>query len=192
MIHIAIFASGTGTNALNIIKYFSSHPQIKVAKVLSNNPQAYVLEAAAKAGVSTHTFNRQDFYQSDQILELLRESNIQWIVLAGFLWLVPVNMTKAFPNRIINIHPALLPKFGGKGMYGAKIHQAIIEAREAQSGITIHLVNENYDEGKIIFQAQCAVLPGDTAADVAQKVQALEHRHFPEVIEKEILKNVFC
>jgi phosphoribosylglycinamide formyltransferase-1 len=191
VIHIAIFASGTGTNALNIINYFSRHSQIKVAQVLSNNPQAYVLEAAAKAGVPTYIFNRQDFYQTDQILDVLQQSHVQWIVLAGFLWLVPQNLTRAYPGRIINIHPALLPKFGGKGMYGKKVHEAVIGARETHTGITIHLVNEHYDEGKIIFQAQCEVSPGNTAGDVAQKVQALEHKHFPEVIEKVILKDVF-
>jgi phosphoribosylglycinamide formyltransferase-1 len=191
VIHIAIFASGTGTNALNIINYFSRHSQIKVAQVLSNNPQAYVVEAAAKAGVPTYIFNRQDFYQTDQILDVLQQSHVQWIVLAGFLWLVPQNLTRAYPGRIINIHPALLPKFGGKGMYGTKVHEAVIGAKETHTGITIHLVNEHYDEGKIIFQAQCEVSPGNTAGDVAQKVQALEHKHFPEVIEKVILKDVF-
>jgi phosphoribosylglycinamide formyltransferase 1 len=188
--NIAIFASGTGSNAQKIISYFSSHPQIRVAVVASNNPQAYVLEIAKQAGIPTYTFNRQQFYESEEVIRSLHHYQIDWIVLAGFLWLVPLNLIRQYPDKIINIHPALLPRFGGKGMYGAKVHQAVVDSKEQFSGITIHLINEQYDKGEIVFQTNCPVKVQDTPADVAHKVQALEHLHFAPVIEKLITKSV--
>jgi phosphoribosylglycinamide formyltransferase 1 len=191
MINIAIFASGTGSNARKIIDYFATHPHIQVALILTNNPKAMVTEVARQSGIPVAVFTREEFYQSDQVLHTLEQRQIQWVILAGFLWLVPDNLTQQYSNRIINIHPALLPKFGGKGMYGMRVHQAVIENKETHTGITIHLVNEKYDEGEVLFQATCVVEPGDTAEEVAHKVQILEHRHFPEVIEKVILNNVY-
>jgi phosphoribosylglycinamide formyltransferase 1 len=191
VINVAIFASGTGTNARRIIEYFATHNQIQVVLVLTNNPKALVKEVASEAGVPIQVFSREEFYQSNNVLQTLQKHQINWIVLAGFLWLVPDYLTKQFPNRIINIHPALLPKFGGKGMYGMRVHQAVVENKETHTGITIHLVNENYDEGKVLFQASCLVDPTDTPEDVAHKVQLLEHTHFPEVIEKVILNLIF-
>jgi phosphoribosylglycinamide formyltransferase-1 len=189
--NIAIFASGTGSNARRIIDYFAAHPQIRVAMVLTNNPKALVTEVARQSGIPVRVFNREEFYQSDQVLQTLQQHQIQWVILAGFLWLVPDNLIQHYSNRMINIHPALLPKFGGKGMYGMRVHQAVIENKETHTGITIHLVNEKYDEGEVLFQASCLVNPADTPEDVARKVQILEHAHFPEVIEKVILNNVF-
>jgi phosphoribosylglycinamide formyltransferase-1 len=189
--NIAIFASGTGSNARRIIDYFAAHPQIQVAMVLTNNPKALVTEVARQSGIPVRVFNREEFYQSDQVLQTLQQHQIQWVILAGFLWLVPDNLIQHYSNRMINIHPALLPKFGGKGMYGMRVHQAVIENKETHTGITIHLVNEKYDEGEVLFQASCLVNPVDTPEDVARKVQMLEHAHFPEVIEKVILNNVF-
>lgn len=191
MIHIAIFASGAGSNARRIIEYFENHTQIRVVLVLSNNPKALVTQVARQAGIPLHVFTREAFYHNNEVLWTLKEHNIDWIVLAGFLWLVPGNLTQQFSNRIINIHPALLPRYGGKGMYGMNVHQAVKENNEPYTGITIHLVNEKYDEGEILFQATCPVEPADTPEEIATKVHLLEHRHFPEVIEKEILKNVF-
>jgi phosphoribosylglycinamide formyltransferase-1 len=191
VINIAIFASGSGSNARRIIEYFAAHNHIQVALALTNNPKALVTEVARQSGIQVSIFTRDEFYQSDKVLHILQKHGIQWVVLAGFLWLVPNNLIQHYPNRIINIHPALLPKFGGKGMYGMRVHQAVVENKETHSGITIHLVNEKYDEGKILFQASCMVESGDTAEEVAKKVQVLEHTHFPEVIEKVILNNVF-
>jgi phosphoribosylglycinamide formyltransferase 1 len=184
---IAIFASGSGSNAERIIEYFRSHPRIRVSLILTNNPKAGVLERASRLGVPAHVFNRNDFYQTDEVLQVLEVHRISFIVLAGFLWLMPLNLVQAFPNRIVNIHPALLPRYGGKGMYGMKVHEAIVQAGEKESGITIHYVNEHYDEGQIVFQATCALTPDDSPEDVAHKVQALEHQYFPTVIEQVIL-----
>jgi phosphoribosylglycinamide formyltransferase 1 len=184
---IAIFASGSGSNAERIIEYFRSHPSIRVSLVLTNNPKAGVLERASRLGVPSHVFNRNDFYQTNEVLQVLEDHRISFIVLAGFLWLMPANLVQAFPDRIVNIHPALLPRYGGKGMYGMKVHEAIVQAGEKESGITIHYVNEHYDEGQIVFQATCAVSPDDSPEEVAHKVQALEHQYFPPVIERVIL-----
>ncbi len=184
---IALFASGSGTNVENIANYFSKSNSIEVSLVLSNNSGAYVLERAKKLNIDTFTFNRSQFYNSTDIINILTENRIDYIVLAGFLWLIPVNIIEAFSNKIVNIHPALLPKYGGKGMYGNKVHEAVVANREKQSGITIHLVNEKYDDGSIIFQQTCEVLPTDSANDVANKVHALEYKHYPETIEKLIL-----
>jgi phosphoribosylglycinamide formyltransferase-1 len=184
MRNIAIFASGSGTNAENIIKYFSTSEKAKVTLVLSNKREAYVLKRAAMLHVKSVFFDHNDFYSSGKVLRILQENNIDILVLAGFLLLVPDDVTDRFEGRIINIHPALLPKYGGKGMYGEKVHKAVIDAHETESGITIHFVNRFYDEGNIIFQARCRVLPGDTPESLAARVHELEYAHFPEVIEK--------
>lgn len=183
MTRIAIFASGNGSNVENITKYFSEHPSIKVSLVLTNNPSAFVLERAKNLGIKSLIFSKSDFLENDKILRFLQENEINLIVLAGFLLKIPQNLLKSFPNKIVNIHPALLPKYGGKGMYGKKVHQSVIEANETESGITIHYVNEHYDQGEIIFQAKCDVKPKDTPDDLASNIHALEYTHFPKVIE---------
>ncbi len=183
MKNIAIFASGSGTNAENIIQYFHNHQDIKVRLVLSNNKDAYVLERAKNLNVETIVFNKDVFYNTNDIIEILQKEQIDYIVLAGFLWLIPKHFIKAFEHRIINIHPALLPKYGGKGMYGMNVHKAVINNKEKQSGISIHYVNENYDEGDIIFQASCPVSENDTPESLAQKIHELEYEHFPKIIE---------
>ncbi len=184
MKRIAIFASGSGSNAQKIIEYFRDNKEIEVTLVLSNNKGAYVLERAVAMDIPAYVFNRQLFYETEEVHDILRDIGIDYIVLAGFLWLVPENLLKSWPNHIINIHPALLPKFGGKGMYGDKVHQAVIEAGEKETGITIHYVNEKYDEGEIIFQKVFKILPNDTPESIAEKIHALEHTHFPAVIEQ--------
>jgi phosphoribosylglycinamide formyltransferase-1 len=181
---IAIFASGSGTNAQSIIEYFQAHANVKVALLLSNNPEAKALSRATDLGVPTQVFSKTQFQSMEEVLPALTEHNITHIVLAGFLLQIPSRLILAFPHKIINIHPALLPKFGGKGMYGLKVHEAVKAANEKETGITIHEVNERYDEGRIIFQASCEVLATDTAEQIAQKVQRLEHLHFPAVIEQ--------
>ncbi|HVD97279.1 MAG TPA: phosphoribosylglycinamide formyltransferase [Cytophagaceae bacterium] len=183
---IAIFCSGSGSNAQKIIEYFQGNKNIEVAVLMANKPDAYALERAKKLNIPTWTFNREE-YNSGKVLEELKKRNIDWIILAGFLWLVPEHLVQAYPHKILNIHPALLPKFGGKGMYGMNVHNAVVANKEKESGITIHYVNKHYDEGNILFQASCAVSPTDTADDVAKKVQVLEHEHFPKMIEKAIL-----
>ncbi len=188
MHQIAIFASGSGSNAQKIAEYFAHHPHIEVGLILTNNPGAGVIDRARQLGIPVLVFSRAQFYQSESVVEQLRFFNIDFVVLAGFLWLVPENLIRAYPGRIVNIHPALLPAYGGKGMYGMKVHEAVVAAGEKASGITIHLIDGEYDKGSIVFQAQCPVMPGDTPADVASKVQALEHEHFPAVIEKLVLE----
>ena len=182
--NIAIFASGSGSNAENIIRYFQKSGSAQVSLVLSNKSDAYVLERAHRLGVPCNVFPKEDWIAGDEILAVLQEARIDFIVLAGFLFRVPDLLLHAYPYKIINIHPALLPKYGGKGMYGDRVHQAVVTAGEKESGITIHYINEHYDEGDIIFQATCAVLPTDSPDDVAKKVHALEYEHFPLVIEK--------
>ena len=183
---IAIFASGSGTNAEAIIKYFKDHPLIKIELVLSNNPNALVLERAKKFAVPAKVFNRQEF-SSGEVVRWLQEYGITHIVLAGFLWLIPVSLIKSYPNEIINIHPALLPKFGGKGMYGMKIHELIRSLNETETGVTIHLINEKYDEGPILYQGRCEVASTDTPKDIANKVHQMEYANYPLVIEQWIL-----
>lgn len=184
MTRIAIFASGSGSNAENIANYFSGNPTINVSLILTNNPNAFVIERAQNLGVKSLVFSKEEFLKTDNILQFLVINDIKLIVLAGFLLKIPQNLIKAFPDKIINIHPALLPKYGGKGMYGDKVHRSIIEAKELESGITIHYVNEHYDEGEIIFQAKCKIEPTDTSDDLANKIHALEYAHFPKVIEQ--------
>lgn len=183
---IAIFASGSGSNAENIICFFAKNPEICVNSVFCNVPDAYVLERAKKYHIPTHVFNREAFRDPGKVLRQLKEEGIDFIVLAGFLWLLPDCITSAYPNRIVNIHPALLPSYGGKGMYGHHVHEAVITAGEKESGITIHYVNNHYDEGTIIFQAKCPVLPGDTPDTLAARIHELEYAHFPRVIEEVI------
>lgn len=180
--NIAIFASGSGTNAENIIRHFQGNKDVNVALVVSNKPDAYVLVRAANLHVPSLTLTREEFAQGEELARLMKERGIDFIVLAGFLLRVPEALIEAYPGRIVNIHPALLPKYGGKGMYGDRVHRAVVEAGERESGITIHLIDEQYDRGTTVFQAKCPVLPGDTPDDVARKVHALEYAHYPEVI----------
>lgn len=181
---VVIFASGSGSNAENIIASFKNTGRCKVVLILCNNPKAYVLERAKTHGISALTFNRPAFYQDTVVVDILKNCAPDLIVLAGFLWKFPESIIAEFPNKIINIHPALLPKYGGKGMYGSYVHEAVVANKETETGITIHYVNEHYDEGAIIFQASCPVLPTDTPNDVAAHVHQLEYTHFPVIIEK--------
>lgn len=179
---IAILASGSGTNAEEIMKYFQNSSKGKVVLVASNKKEAFVLERAKKFQVPSYTFNKASL-ESGELAQKLKDYKVDVVVLAGFLLKIPDNLIQAFPDSIVNIHPALLPKYGGKGMYGAKVHEAVKEAGDKETGITIHLVNENYDEGKIIFQAAVSINPEDSPETIAQKVHQLEHKYFPNVIE---------
>lgn len=187
MIKLALFASGNGTNVQQIAEYFKDSKDIKVELVIANKEDAYVRQRARNLGIDELYYGRDSFYNSNIVLEELDKRGIDFIVLAGFLWLIPNNLLKSYNNRIINIHPALLPKYGGKGMYGHNVHKAVIENREKESGITIHYVNQNYDEGQIIFQAKCDISPKDTAEDLAAKIHLLEKEHFPKVIESVVI-----
>ena len=181
--NIAVFASGAGSNAQKIIDYFRQHTYIKVALIVSNKLKAGVLEIAARESISTLIIEKEDFEKTGYVDDL-HKYDIDFIVLAGFLWKIPPVLIKEFPESIINIHPALLPAYGGKGMYGMKVHEAVLEAGEKESGITIHYVDEIYDNGRIIFQARCPVLTQDTPETLAQKIHALEHRYYPDEIKK--------
>jgi len=181
MKRIALFASGSGSNVENIIRYFSNSNELEFPVVISNRADAGVHERVKNRMIPSYVFKKSDF-ENGTVLKLMQEEGIDFIVLAGFLLKIPENLLKAYPDKIINIHPALLPKFGGKGMYGSHVHEAVVVSREKETGITIHYVNENYDEGQIIFQAKCSVLPADSPDDVAIKVHALEYEHFPRVI----------
>jgi phosphoribosylglycinamide formyltransferase-1 len=187
MRNLAIFASGSGTNAENIIKYFSTRKTAKVSLVLSNRADAFVLKRAESLNVPSVFFDRNDFYNTGKVMGYLESYKIDFIVLAGFLWLVPENIISKFSGKIVNIHPALLPKYGGRGMYGEAVHKSVILNKEAESGITIHYVNDIYDSGDIIFQARCKVEPSDTPETLASKVHALEYKYFPRVIEDVVL-----
>lgn len=184
MANIAIFASGNGTNAENIIRYFADSGSIKIAAVFSNKEKAPVLEKSKNLQVPAFYFKREDFSSGYPILEILHELHIDGICLAGFLCMVSPILLKAFPKRIINIHPSLLPKFGGKGMYGLNVHRKVIENAEKESGITIHYIDEHYDQGEIICQATCPVLPTDTPEELASRVHSLEYKYYPLVIER--------
>ncbi|MFT5925663.1 MAG: phosphoribosylglycinamide formyltransferase-1 [Rubritalea sp.] len=181
---IVILASGNGTNAQAIIDHFASSKLVTVSLILSNKPQAFVLERGTKAGISVMSFNRFAFAKAEHVQRLLNEEQPDLIVLAGFLWKIPLFLIKDHPNKIINIHPALLPNYGGNGMYGMNVHRAIIENKEKESGITIHYVTENYDEGAIIKQATCSIGKEDTAEDLAAKIHVLEQKHFATTIEE--------
>ncbi len=182
--NIAVFASGNGTNAENIIRYFERHEPVCVSLVISNKQNAFVLERAKALSIPTKSYPKDEWLNGDNILLTLREYEIGFIVLAGFLAHVPIKLLHAYPNKIINIHPSLLPKFGGKGMYGNFVHEAVIAAGESESGITIHYVNEHYDEGAIICQMKCSVLNGDTSDTLAERVHKLEYKYYPQVIER--------
>lgn len=182
--NIAIFVSGTGSNAQKIIEYFKGHPTIHCPLLISNKADAPALAMAEAHGLKTMVLKRKAFYETTTLLEDLAAESIDFIVLAGFLWLIPDYLVAAYPQKMVNIHPALLPKYGGKGMYGHHVHQAVKEHQESISGITIHYVNEHYDEGAIVFQASCAIAPDDSAEMIGKKVLQLEHQHFAPQIEK--------
>lgn len=184
MKRVVIFASGNGSNAENLIRFFQNRDNVSVIQVLTNNPRAKVIDRCKKLNVSTLLFNRKSFFETSVVLNALKKLQPDLIILAGFLWKFPENILAAFPNKVINLHPALLPKYGGKGMYGMHVHEAVVKNKEAETGITIHFVNEQYDEGAIIFQAKCVVHTSDSAADVAKKIQALEMEHFPLVVHQ--------
>ena len=188
-INIAIFASGSGTNAENIIKYFTKIQNITISSVFSNNKTAGVIEKVQKLGIECHIFNKNDFYNTDKVIQQLKEDSIDLIILAGFLWLIPESLLINFP-KIINIHPALLPKYGGKGMYGMNVHEAVVAAGEKFSGITIHWVNAFYDEGQIIFQKELELAKDETPESLAKKIHQLEYEYFPKVIEAEARKTI--
>ncbi|MCT4698118.1 phosphoribosylglycinamide formyltransferase [Tenacibaculum haliotis] len=189
MKRIVIFASGSGSNAENIIKYFQNSNIATVTHVLSNNEHAKVFDRCERLNIDASLFDKENFVKEDTILNFLQvEADI--IILAGFLWRIPAKIVTAFPNNIINIHPALLPKYGGKGMYGMNVHKAVKENNETETGITIHYVNENYDEGAIIYQTKTNVLSSDSADNIANKIHMLEQEHFPKIIENVILENV--
>ncbi|GAB3018977.1 phosphoribosylglycinamide formyltransferase [Cyclobacterium sediminis] len=182
MKNIAILASGSGSNAEKIINHFQGSTKARISLIASNKKAAYVLERAKKHGVPTHTFTKAEL-ESGKLTEILINQHIDFVVLAGFLLQIPKGLIKAFPNQIVNIHPALLPKYGGKGMYGDNVHKAVKAAEEKETGITIHLVNENYDEGKIIFQTAVKIDKIDTPDQIAEKVHVLEHKYYPKIIE---------
>ena len=187
MKRIAIFASGTGSNAQKILSHFKTSNKIEVALIVSNKTNAGVLNFAKEYSVPTLIIDREKFLKGDGYVPELQAAKIDWIILAGFLWKIPVSLLNHWEKRIINIHPALLPKYGGKGMYGEAVHRAVLAANEKESGITIHYVDEQYDHGATIFQATCSVLSTDLVENLAEKIHALEHLHYPVVIEKEIL-----
>ena len=180
---IAIFASGSGTNAENIGRFFTNHPKAEVCLILSNKKDAGVVLRAKNLGIPCIIFNKEDFYDTTKVLTDLKKYSIDFVILAGFLWLLPQSLIHSYPKRIINIHPALLPKYGGKGMFGMRVHETVIANNEIESGITIHYVNEEYDAGDIIFQARCGISKNDTPEVLAEKVHKLEYEHFPRVIE---------
>jgi phosphoribosylglycinamide formyltransferase 1 len=182
-IKIAILASGSGSNAENIYNYFKNS-DIEIPLILTNNPSAFVIERAKKLNIPFHVFNREDISASNNVIDLLKSNSIDLVVLAGYLWLIPKSLVDAYPNKILNIHPALLPKFGGKGMYGDRVHAAVKENAESETGISIHYVNDNYDEGAIIAQYSCKVEATDSVEMIANKVHALEYNFFPKEIEK--------
>ncbi|PWS31504.1 phosphoribosylglycinamide formyltransferase [Pedobacter paludis] len=180
---IAIFASGSGSNAQKLMEHFKRSTDIEISLVLTNNADAYVLQRADNFEIPSHIFDKHEFYKTDNVIDLLKNLDIDFIVLAGFLWLVPQNLIAAYPGRIINIHPAILPKFGGKGMYGDHVHNAVMVAGETEGGITIHYVDENYDEGEYIYQAKYKIDKNDNLEMVKFKGQQLEHLHYPRIIE---------
>ncbi len=184
MIKIAILASGSGSNAQRIIEYFSANKNICFPFIIYNKENAFVRERAKKLGIKSIYMSKNEIVHSDALLNILKEYQIDWVILAGFLLLIPSEIIHTFKSRIINIHPALLPKYGGKGMYGIKVHEVVIANKEKESGITIHYVNEKYDEGNIIFQAKCTIEENDTPDILANKIHLLEHKYFPKVIEE--------
>jgi len=188
MKRLAIFVSGSGTNMERIGQHFSQHPEIQVALVVCSDPKAAALQRAEKLGIEAVVIDKSDLREGGKLLNLLLEKQIDWLILAGFLWLIPTELVAAFPNRIVNIHPALLPAYGGKGMYGDRVHQSVIQNQEKRSGITIHYVNNNYDEGNIVFQQSLDIAANETPESLAQRIHQLEHRYYPEVIEGLLLE----
>ncbi len=186
-INIAVLASGTGTNTRVILEHFKQHAIVTVAVVITNKPQAGVIQVAESYGVPVEILPKKEDYEADNLHPILEQLNVQWFILSGFLLKIPDSLVGKYRDRIINIHPSLLPKFGGKGMYGMHVHQAVKDAGESKSGITIHLVDEIFDNGEHLFQASCEVTATDTPEDIQKKVQVLEHKHFPEIIEKTVL-----
>jgi phosphoribosylglycinamide formyltransferase-1 len=186
---VAIFASGSGSNAQKLMEHFKNSSEVEIALVLTNNPDAYVLQRADNFEIPSHIFDKNEFYKTDHVVELLKNLDIDLIVLAGFLWLIPKSLIHEYPGRIVNIHPAILPKFGGKGMYGDHVHLAVMEAKEPEGGITIHYVNENYDEGEYIYQAKYRIDKEDNLEMIKFKGQQLEHLHYPRIVES-ILKKI--
>ena len=186
---LAIFASGNGSNAINLIKHFDEHPIIETAFVLTNNAKAGIIDKAERSGVKIIVLSNTDVSSSTVLDSICKEENVSWIVLAGYLRLVPSNFIDRFENKIINLHPALLPKFGGKGMFGQNVHRAVVESGERESGITIHFVNEEFDKGQIIAQFRCYVSQDDTAEDIDKKIRVLEQSYLPVVVENTILKS---
>lgn len=187
---ISVFASGSGSNAQKFFEFFQDHPEIEIVSVFTNNKSAGVIDRANNFGIPHHIYNRTYWQTGEVIMNLLKEEKVDFIVLAGFMLLIPNGLVKAYPNRIFNIHPALLPKFGGQGMYGMNVHKAVKAAEETESGITIHFVNENYDEGQIIAQASCAIDRSDSAESIAKKVLRLEHENYPKVVGEVIHKSI--
>ena len=189
MKRIAIFASGAGSNAKKIIEYFTNHTAVQVALIVCNKPGAGVLAIADYYHIPTLLIEKEQFFRGNAYVDELKAAHVDFIILAGFLWKIPSALIQAYPNKIINIHPALLPKYGGKGMYGQFVHEAVLAARESESGITVHLVDDLYDHGQMIFQTTCPVLPDDTAATLAQRIHALEHKHYPGVVEQFVMQH---
>jgi len=189
IVNVAIFASGAGSNAQRIIETFHGSNLIKIVLIICNKEGAGVLSIAEKENIPSLLINKEKFFKGDAYLDELKKYHVDFIVLAGFLWKIPTELINAYPNKIINIHPALLPKYGGKGMYGHFVHEAVMAAKEKESGITIHYVDELYDHGNVIFQAICDVEPNDTPETLAKKIHSLEHLHFPRVIEETIAKS---
>jgi phosphoribosylglycinamide formyltransferase-1 len=187
MIRLAVFLSGTGSNARNLCGYFAGHDEIEVSLLLTNNKDSGAVHIARDFNIPYVIFNRQEFKETGKVLAQLQEARIDAVILAGFLWLVPENLLEAYPGKIINIHPALLPKYGGKGMYGKKVHETVHQNKENESGITIHICDAHYDEGDILFQAKCPVTEEDTPGTIAEKVHALEYEFFPKVVEEYLL-----
>ena len=187
---LSIFASGSGTNAEKFFEHFQDHPQIEIISVFTNNASAGVIDRAKRFEIQYHVYNRSFWQTGEKIIEILNKEEVDFIVLAGFMLLIPQNLVHAYSDRIFNIHPALLPKFGGQGMYGMNVHRAVKKAGEKESGLSIHYVNEEYDKGKIILQDKCKIEPSDTAEEIAAKVLKLEHKNYAKVVEEEVLKSI--
>lgn len=187
-VRLAILGSGNGTNAQQISEYFAGRSDVEVACIIYNVKDAYIAQRAKNLGIESHYFRRADFYENHAVRDYLAAKRVDWVILAGFLWLVPQELLEAYPGHVINIHPALLPKYGGRGMYGHHVHEAVVANHETESGITIHIVDEHYDRGTTLFQARCSVTQDDTADSLAAKIHLLEKEHFPRVID-ETIKN---
>lgn len=184
MFNIAVFASGAGSNAQKLIDYFRTHHSIKIGLIVSNKSNAGVLQIAQSENIPALVLGKEKFFHGNGYVDELSDMDIGFIVLAGFLWKIPSTLIRSFPNKIVNIHPALLPNYGGKGMYGSFVHESVIKAGDTESGITIHFVDDQYDHGPIIFKARCSINKNDTAETLAQKIHQLEHKNYPRVVEE--------